>query len=308
MRVCDPIVSKVIVPKAMGEPREDQMAGTKLENIAELAGRICYDSLGSGRSSEEYHAHILEVGHTSVYEHCVFTVHIHDDLERYAIGLLNRPGVWVRKTSDGFRLTTNLRAVLDWLTWDENVNDQLVLLYDILATLAHELAPRVIKMPKTKVIAPASLVQPEIPQETYVSYYLVGSRGFSHEQVRHGDWTAISQRSTRYVDESTSPMCWHPALRAKKYQLGPKVNSTLSSITRHTQEGYQRLVEILVADGVSRKQARGAARGVLPHALQTEMIFTASVRQWKWIIESRCSEHADAEIREIIQAVADDLV
>jgi hypothetical protein len=43
--------SNVVIPQEMGVPRADQMQGTTMERLAELAGRVCYDSLGSGRPS-----------------------------------------------------------------------------------------------------------------------------------------------------------------------------------------------------------------------------------------------------------------
>src|SRR5690606_24684162 len=63
----------------------------------------------------------------------------------------------------------------------------------------------------------------------------------------------------------------------------------------------------LISRGVdkatARKQARGAARGYLGNALQTEMIFSASVAQWDRMIEQRANVAADAEIREVFVKV-----
>jgi len=54
------------IPDRMGKPREGQMVGNIAEQLTELSGRICYDSLGSkeSRPSDEYIKHILDVGHT----------------------------------------------------------------------------------------------------------------------------------------------------------------------------------------------------------------------------------------------------
>jgi thymidylate synthase ThyX len=59
-------------------------------------------------------------------------------------------------------------------------------------------------------------------------------------------------------------------------------------------------VEYLLSQGISRKQARGAARGFLGNALGTELIFSASVAQWRRIIQQRACEAADGEIRDLI--------
>jgi thymidylate synthase ThyX len=68
---------------------------------------------------------------------------------------------------------------------------------------------------------------------------------------------------------------------------------------------YDRVVKALIPwlldrgvdKGTARKQARGAARGYLGNALYTELVFSASVAQWKRMIAQRCSAAADAEIR-----------
>jgi thymidylate synthase ThyX len=65
---------------------------------------------------------------------------------------------------------------------------------------------------------------------------------------------------------------------------------------------YRRVVWDLTQAGLDRKAARGAARGFLSSSLYTEMIFSASVAQWKRIFAQRISVHADAEIREIMTA------
>ena len=54
------------VPEALGKPRSDQLNSTNLDNLVELAGKCCYDSLGTGRNSQDYHKHITKIEHTSV--------------------------------------------------------------------------------------------------------------------------------------------------------------------------------------------------------------------------------------------------
>ncbi len=46
-----------------------------------------------------------------------------------------------------------------------------------------------------------------------------------------------------------------------------------------------------------RKAARQAARSVLPNATETKIVVTMNARSIRHAIESRCSRHADAEIR-----------
>jgi len=106
----------------MGMPADNQLKGTPEEQLVELSGRVCYDSLGKGRNSEEYHKHIIEVGHGSVWEHANLTFefksihkYISLDLLRFFI---NKPGLWVSSTDPGsFRVTMNFRSIREWNTW-----------------------------------------------------------------------------------------------------------------------------------------------------------------------------------------------
>jgi thymidylate synthase (FAD) len=57
------------------------------------------------------------------------------------------------------------------------------------------------------------------------------------------------------------------------------------------------LIQSGVDKATARKQARGAARGVLGNALATELVWSANVRALRHFIGLRGSGGADAEIR-----------
>ena len=48
-----------------------------------------------------------------------------------------------------------------------------------------------------------------------------------------------------------------------------------------------------------RKQARQAARAVLPNDTETRIVVTGNYRAWRHFIAIRASEHADVEIRRL---------
>lgn len=136
--------------------------------------------------------------------------------------------------------------------------------------------------------------------------------GNTHELVRHKWHTAVSQRSTRYVDESGSDWAWHPLILKYQDELDAKISKnphwrtdTLLNTELAIRDMYDEIVEFLqkrcLEQGIdkftSRKQARGAARGILGNALSSELIFSASLDEWQRILEQRASQHADAEIR-----------
>jgi thymidylate synthase (FAD) len=146
-------------------------------------------------------------------------------------------------------------------------------------------------------------------EHAVINFYITGiSRGCSHEWVRHKAGTAISQRSTRYVDESDSAWAWHPFILK---HIDAEALGLLADAETACKQAYLTTVEclqkILVEKGLdkatARKQARGAARGVLGNALETSMVWSANIRAMRNVIEQRCSPFADAEIRQLANRV-----
>ena len=305
----------IVAPVDMGKPREDQLQGTVAEQLSELAGRVCYDSLGSGRNSKEYHKHILEVGHGSVYEHFHFTVEMNcADRELEMVKeCLNRPDVLATTSGGGhLRVTANIRSVLEWHGMCPNLACPKV--GPVMWSAAESLAPVIFGMMHNPYFCQSKfrIVPPRTEDEQWVSMLLKGSRGMSHEQVRHGDRTGISQRSTRFCDEMESEWVRHPLYSAYLEETGDlELHTKVTEATTMCRNVYSlmtgRLQKWIASKGTdkltARKQARGAARGFLGNALYTELIFSASVRQWKHMIRQRCSPGADAEIRQLYEHV-----
>ncbi|MFW5839712.1 MAG: FAD-dependent thymidylate synthase [Planctomycetota bacterium] len=311
------------IPPRMGQPNKDQLAGSDLDNLVELAGRVCYDSLGGKRSrpSDSYHAHIIQVGHGSVWEHANLTFQTSPiSLEmrgRIALACANRPGLFLRAGNDAqtrpLRLTANLRTIREWFDWPTpcQVGTDLG---SQLQTLAIDKAPLVCQQlspPAVQHDFGLELVAPETDDEIWISLHIADvSRGFSHELVRHGDWTAISQRSTRFVNEAKSPWCWHPLQEKFLYGDG-ELTAQIEQVQEAARLAYDDVVgkiqRGLEQEGVdaftARKQARGAARGLLGNALETQLIFSANLAQWKRMILMRASAAADAEIRRVFDEV-----
>lgn len=288
----------------------------------------CYDSLGSGRDSKSYHKHIAEVNHGSVQEHGNLTFEINVDSTHYNLicqTLLNRPGIWVDKNTNEvkthLRLTANLRSIREWHQF--NSSSFCELFGNKLQFLAKQHAPLVLqeideKNNNDKI--DARIVEPLSDNEKWISVFFTNvSRGFSHELVRHKYRTAVSQRSTRYVDENESDWCWHPLILKHSNEANEpfkNTHSTLKQCEEVCKDTYSKTVNVLqkflIDQGVdkftARKQARGAARGVLGNSLMTELIFSASVAEWKWIFHMRAAASADAEIRVVMNEVYEQFV
>ena len=155
--------------------------------------------------------------------------------------------------------------------------------------------------------------------------YITGiTRGLSLESNRHRQ-LAVSQRSTRYTAEEDAAIVLEPyyATLYEKYRpwledptkddITPdfdldELNLLVAHISSMEQSfvSYERDVAWLMKknplklEGFDlRKWARGKARNVLPHALETRITYTGNLRAWRWFIESRSDKHAEPEIRRL---------
>ena len=130
------------------------------------------------------------------------------------------------------------------------------------------------------------------------------SRSCSHELVRHRAGFGYSQLSQRYVDESHAAFVAPPAI------LGdPALEAEWERHIDAAQGAYAGAVERLmqrydwVSDKVHRRKiAREAARSVLPNATETKIVVSANVRAWRTMLELRCGEGAELEIRRMAVA------
>lgn len=132
-----------------------------------------------------------------------------------------------------------------------------------------------------------------------VTFYFTGvSRSFTHELVRHRHFS-YSQLSQRYVPEGDAAM-----VEPKVIANDPELHQTFVAATEASERAYTELLAGLERKfaGVEsatlrRKQARQAARSVLPNATETRIVVTGNFRAWRHFIAMRATEHADVEIR-----------
>lgn len=142
------------------------------------------------------------------------------------------------------------------------------------------------------------------------TFYIEGvSRSFTHELVRHRH-LSFSQLSQRYVDESEAVFVVPPQLREylderleSGVSAGATVREVLEWLMDYARATYEELVDFLVAKGVNRKQARGAARSVLPNGTETKIVVTGNMRAWREFLEKRTTLAADEEIRAVAERI-----
>ena len=123
------------------------------------------------------------------------------------------------------------------------------------------------------------------------------SRSLTHELIRHR-FLAVSEVSQRYVDMSQSYTVTPPLFRDMPQEVDAVEYNHERSIAL-----YEQIVDHAIKRGATRKQAREAARCVLPGGTETKMIVTGNVRAWRDFIQQRNAPGADAEIREIASAI-----
>ena len=134
-----------------------------------------------------------------------------------------------------------------------------------------------------------------------VSFYITGiSRSCTHELIRHRHFS-YSQLSQRYVPEHDSQVVLPPGM-----EDDPALAETFTAAADASRATYtellSRLEEKFAGESnavLRRKQARQAARAVLPNATETRIVVTGNYRAWRHFIAMRASEHADIEIRRL---------
>lgn len=134
-----------------------------------------------------------------------------------------------------------------------------------------------------------------------VTFYISGiSRSCTHELIRHRHFS-YSQLSQRFVPEHDAKVVAPPAIRGDE-----ELERRFTEATDAARAAYVDLLEALeekfadVPNAIlRRKQARQAARSVLPNATETKIVVTGNYRAWRHFIGMRATEHADVEIRQL---------
>jgi thymidylate synthase (FAD) len=134
-----------------------------------------------------------------------------------------------------------------------------------------------------------------------VSFYITGvSRSCTHELIRHRHFS-YSQLSQRFVPEHEAQVVVPPGIEGDD-----ELQEILIAAADASRAAYSELLAKLEAKFADqpnavlrRKQARQAARAVLPNATETRIVVTGNYRAWRHFIAMRASEHADVEIRRL---------
>lgn len=134
------------------------------------------------------------------------------------------------------------------------------------------------------------------------------SRSVTHELVRHRAGVGISQTSQRYVDGKVLRFVERPEYQAdaalharfeKWVDGGADEYAARTQALLELQRGGERVMTAEAKTDL-RKKVQQAARSALPNETEAPLVFTANARALRHIVEMRCSEHAETEIRAAI--------
>lgn len=134
-----------------------------------------------------------------------------------------------------------------------------------------------------------------------VSFYISGiSRSCTHELIRHRH-LSYSQLSQRFVRENDAAVVVPPAIEGNA-----RLEALFNKASDAARDAYIELLAALEeslsdeqSTHVRARQARQAARAVLPNATETRLVVTGNFRAWRHFVSMRASEHADPEIRQV---------
>jgi thymidylate synthase (FAD) len=122
-------------------------------------------------------------------------------------------------------------------------------------------------------------------EHAYATFRISGiSRAFTHQLVRHR-LCSFTQQSQRYVDESNFNYIEPLSIKNR-----PEAHLAFIDFMEKARKTYQELQKL----GIKKQDARF----VLPNAAESQIVVTANLREWRYIIELRSEPGAQWEIRE----------
>lgn len=135
------------------------------------------------------------------------------------------------------------------------------------------------------------------------TFYIDGvSRNFTHELIRHRH-LSFSEVSQRYVDVSKFEFVEHPG----QEHTTERVSYDTSESVLLAKCAYDSRMDAGALANKGRKEARQAARHILPGGLETKILVTGNMRAWREMLAKRLSPTADKEMQLVAQKILESL-
>ena len=131
------------------------------------------------------------------------------------------------------------------------------------------------------------------------------SRVFTHELVRHRAGSGFSQTSGRYTRLHDIKF-WMPDV----IYNNPAARSVFLDAIAQDEENQRKLEEIFQEDlsehgsFYKKKELTSAFRRISPNGAANNILWSTNHRALRHVIEQRCSEHAEIEIRMLFRGIA----
>ena len=123
-------------------------------------------------------------------------------------------------------------------------------------------------------------------EHAYTTFRISGvSRAFTHQLVRHR-MSSFTQQSQRYVDESN-----FISVEPDSIKNNSEAHSVFTKFMEETKKSYSELRSL----GIKKEDARY----ILPNAIESQIVATANLREWRHIIELRGAPDTQWEIRKV---------
>ena len=146
----------------------------------------------------------------------------------------------------------------------------------------------------------------------HVTYNFIISnvpRYFEVELIRHRAGTAYSIQSGRYCDFSENPI-YIPYWISRYEKLKEEYIKASTAVTERYHSLYNKLSFNMKEDPNCeysetriKKEARSAARAILPQGITTNIFFTVNARALRHCFEMRCSPGAEEVIRNVFNQI-----
>ena len=142
---------------------------------------------------------------------------------------------------------------------------------------------------------------------TATLYFTGVSRAFTHELIRHRH-LSYSQLSQRFVDESDANIVLPPAIRNSDSKRAQAIVKDFVDLAQRADVAYTVTAGGLEAKvRLTRKQAREAARALLPNMIETRIVVTGNHRSWVEMLTKRLAPGADAEMKFVSKLILEAL-
>ena len=270
----------------------------------ELIGRTCYKSESSitSDSASRFVTNLVKNQHLAMLEHADITFMAHRDYIQQDLdnGISPNPflTVTIEPGADHALVTSNLRVLIEG---EGALLDCLrsMLCYgapDIADVLIPDFTPQ-LDIDDGCILQPSQMHPKFQDKHIRKTFRFITDRGVSHELVRHRV-ASFAQESTRYCNYQKDkfgneitfikPSTWDEMPSFAQLRFKESLKSS--------EEAYMALID----NGLKPQQARA----VLPNALKTEIIVTASEAEWHHIADLRLRGTTGAphpDIKELMQ-------